>query len=172
MERIMNWLFKVNKWFINLGLISLFAIMVIDTVGIVGAKYGVRIIPGGKTIIEELMTVVVFVGIAYLLFERGHIKTDFVKKHFPPGLRFFSDILAYVVMIGVSGLIFWTNGKTAIEYLELNVTSPADIPVPMGPFFLLISISFLSLGVCSFFLLIKKCLSGVFRKTNNEEDIS
>jgi len=159
MKSVVWWVGKLDKfngWFINLGVFSLFAMMVIDTLNIIGAKFGVSVIPAGKTFIEELMTVVVFVGLGYVLFNQGHIKTEIVKNYFPPVLRFLGDVLSYGVIAIVSGIISWRNGVTAIVYIRDSVTSPADIPVPMGPFVLLIALSFFNLSLCSVLLLVKK----------------
>lgn len=157
-EKIVDWLRKLNRWFIAIGLVSLFAMMVVDTVNIIGIKLGVRVIPAGKTIIEELMTVAVFIGLGFVLLERGHIRTDIVKTRLSARMRFTSDVVSSVVIILVSGFISWTNGKTAIEYFAHGVTSPADIAIPMAPFFLLITLSFLNIGLCSAALLIRDCV--------------
>lgn len=161
--KLITWLLaildKANRVLINLGVVALFAMMIIDTLSIIGLQFGIRAIPGDKTIIEELMTLVIFIGIAYVLFERGHIKTEILKSRFTPPLRFASNVLAYLVMACVCIFIAWTNGAGAIEFLRLNVTSPADLPIPMGPFLLLIAIAFADLALCTVLLLIKECLS-------------
>ena len=155
---------KLNRWIINIGLVGLFATMIIDTLNIVGIGFGVRIIPGGKTIIEELMTMVVYIGLAYVYFERGHIQTDLLKRRFPPLLNWIANIISFLVIIFVSGFIFWTNGKVAIEYFEQHITSPAAIPIPMGPFFLIIALSFLNIGVSALLFLAAECIGGPRQK--------
>ena len=158
MNNIVDWLKKYNRVLILVGGFALFAMMVIDTANIVGVKFGVRVIPAGKTIIEELMTVVVFIGLGFVLLEYGHIKTDVLKSRLSGRLRFTSDVASYSLIILVSALISWYNGSTTIEYFKIGVTSPADLPIPMAPFFLLITISFLNIGFCSAVLLIMECV--------------
>ncbi|MCK4792859.1 MAG: TRAP transporter small permease [Desulfobacteraceae bacterium] len=150
---------KTNKWLMVFGVISLFAMMIIDTVNVISSQFGGDLIPSGKTLIEELMTVVVFIGLAYLVFERRHIKTEILSRHFSPRLRFFSNILKYLLTASVSLLIFWMNAKTAIQYLMQNVTNPADVPIPMGPFVAIISISFLNLAITALLFFVKECYS-------------
>lgn len=158
LSELIRWLVKINKLFISVGSVCLFAMMFIDTANIVGIKLSLIVIPAGKTFIEELMTVVVYIGISFVLFERGHIKSEIVKKHFSPRLRFASDVFTYSLLAAISGLISWINLTTAIEYFQLGKTTPADIPVPMGPFILIISLSFLNFAVCSVALLIRECV--------------
>ena len=159
MEKLQKILIRVSKCLLYIGAVCLFAMMVIDTVNIIGVKLGYKVIPSGKTIIEELMTVVVFVGLGYVLLKDQHIKTEIVKKRFSPVARFVTTIIQYFIVVFISIFIVWENCPTAVDYLRNNVTSPADIPVPMGPFFLLLAISFLNLAFAGGFLLIRECVS-------------
>lgn len=159
MEKLEKILTKASFYLVYIGAICLFVMMLIDTLNIIGIKFGLKVIPSGKTIIEELMTAIVFVGLGYGLLKDYHIKTEIVKKHFSITVRFVSDLVKYLLVICISFFIFWANFPTAIDYLRNNVTSPADIPIPMGPFFLLMAISFLNLTIAAGFLFFKECLS-------------
>ncbi len=161
--KIINWLLsgaeKFNRVFINVGAIAVVAIMVVDTLSIVGLWFGKRVIPGDKTIIEEMMILVVYISLAYVLFERGHIKTEILKKRSSPPLHFASTVVALVVMMGVSIYIGWQNLFGGLECLRHNAVQTADLPIPTGPFFLVIAISFFNLALCALLFLIKECLA-------------
>jgi TRAP-type C4-dicarboxylate transport system permease small subunit len=148
-ELLIGWMIKVNKGFITIGFITLFLMMIIDTVNIVGIKFGFVVIPGGKTIIEELMTIVVFIGLGFVMFERGHMKTEILKSLFPPFFKKISSIIGYLLMVLVSTFLFWAHAKVAIQYFREGVTSPSDIAIPMGPSFTLIALAFLNVAVCA-----------------------
>jgi len=161
MAKLEKILMRVSTYLVYIGAICLFVMMFIDTVNIIGVKLGLTVIPSGKTLIEELMTAVVFAGLGYVLLRDQHIKTEIVKKHFSPFVRFVTNLINYLLVILISGFIFWENFPTAVDYLRNNVTSPADIPIPMGPFFLLLAVSFLNLALAGAFLLLRECVSKV-----------
>jgi len=166
-KKLKNGLFKINMAFLGLGMFCLFAIMFIDTVNAVGIKLKLVAIPSGKTLIEEMMAVLVYSGIGYLLFDRGHIKTEAILSRLPKYMKFFSSILSYSVMFVVSGYIFWMNTGTAIYFLKEKVHKIAAIPVPMGPFFVLISLAFLVFSLCAVVFLIDEIFSySVSQKEN------
>jgi TRAP-type C4-dicarboxylate transport system permease small subunit len=163
-EIVIGWMIKVNKGFITIGFITLFLMMIIDTVNIVGIKVGFVVIPGGKTIIEELMTIVVFIGLGFVMFERGHMKTEILKTLFPPLFKKISSIISYLLMIFVSVFFFWTHAKVAIQYFREGVTSPSDIAIPMAPSFTLIALAFLNVAVCAFLLGAREMVGGQAQK--------
>ena len=130
--------------------------MTIDAFNVVAIKFGFVIFPAGKTIIEELMVVVVFVGLGHLFFVDNHIKTELIRKRLSPLLNSMIDYFKYILVLAISLFVFFENFPTAIEFLLNWVTSPADIPIPMGPFYFILAISFFNLFANSFFLLFKK----------------
>lgn len=161
--KVVDWL--VIKWqvvnvaFIALGAACLFGMMMIDTVNIIGVQAGREIIPAPKVLIEELMTVVVFIGIGDVLLGRGHIKTDVVKKHFPPRLRLISDLASHVLIIGASGFVCWALAVAAAKSFHEHATVAASIPIPIAPFILVIAVSFFNMGLCAVILLAREWFS-------------
>ena len=165
---LLNKMNKINFWLISIGSLLLFFMLAIDLANVIGVKFGKEVVPAGKTFIEEFMAVLVYIGMAYVLLERGHIKTEILQKHFLPPFRFASDALSYLVIASTSAFIFWINIRVAIDCFQQNATFPDKILVPIGPFILTISISFLSLALCAVLLLIRDCLSKVAIQDNNE----
>lgn len=174
--KVISWLIakleKLNVWIIDVGVICLFFMMVIDTVNIIGIKFGLEVVPAGKTFIEELMSVLVYIGMAYVLLGRGHIKTEILKNRFPRPLRFASDVLTYAVIASVGGFIFWRTIIAAIDSFQRHATVPAKILVPIGPFILIIALAFFNLALCALLVLIRECLSRSAGQEEGEKDPS
>ncbi len=161
--KIINWLLsgldKFNRVIINVGLIGLFAIMVIDTVSIVGIWFGKRVVPGDKGIIEECIILVIYAGMAYVYFERGHLKTEILKKHFPPLLHFSATLLGWVITLGVSIYVGITTFSVGLFQVQTWCVAAGDVPIATGPFIWVISFSFFNVALCALLFLIKECLT-------------
>ena len=147
---------KVNSWLIYTGSAAIFVMMMIDVINRTANQLGYRGVPSGKLFIEEFMVILTAAGLAYVLFEGGHTRTEFVKKHFSPRLDLAAEILAYFIVIIVSGCIVWRYGATTIEYFQGNVIRASEIPLPRGPFALWITFSFLNLALSAILLLINE----------------
>lgn len=155
-ERIINLLIKANKIFLSIAALSLFLMMTIDTINIIGVKLRLFTIPSGKEFIEEMMTIVVYTGIGYVLFKGGHIKTEVFIKKLRQNLISVFNSLGYLLMFFIGIYIFWTTSMVSISFWEKNVVQPSIIPVPMAPFVTLIALSFLNFSLCNMILFVKE----------------
>lgn len=130
--------------------IALFAMMVLTFVDVVG-RYGFnRSIFGTAELIEYLMVVVVFAGVAFVSSSNRHIRVELfepVLKRYVPNLQRWA-ILAFSLM--VYACLTWELGKNAIASLGSGKTTAVlDLPQWFLPAF---AAGFSAAGVILFVL--------------------
>jgi TRAP-type C4-dicarboxylate transport system permease small subunit len=82
-------------------------IMIIATVDVITAKlFGVSV-PSGKQLIEEFNVLLVFLAIAYVTHERGHIRLTILERWMSNRLAHTFRLLWYVIGALVTGFCTW-----------------------------------------------------------------
>lgn len=88
-----------------------------------------------------------FLGAAWLLREKGHIRIDTVISRFHASRRrkveIMDDILGFVVSI----VIFWFGTLHAIDLYQRHIMEVKGVIVPKFPFFLIIPLGGLALSI-------------------------
>jgi len=169
---VLNWLVakfdNINNWFLRIGFVCLFAMLVIDTLNIISRKVGFGAwVPGGKEIIEELMVVTVYCGVAFVALRREHIKTEVVQQHSPPKLRLGSEIFGQVVVASVCFLLLWRSIALCQDKVITWPIKQGLIDVPQFPAMLVMCMAFVLLFISTMLVLVKTVAD---RKTSIEEE--
>ena len=157
---------KFNQFLLFIGAVSIFIMIVVDVLNVIGAKAGVMIVPSGKTIIEEMLVVIIYIGMGYVMLNRGHIKTDILKNRFPHKVSFALDIFTFVLIIAVSTYIFVKNAGTFMLFFTKGISLPGIVQIPKWPAQLLLVLGFLNLAVCTMLLLLESLLLKFSRITS------
>lgn len=155
-DRAVLGLKKLNYWILFIPIIAMFGMMFLDGVNVITIRFfGFRAVPGHKELIEELMIIVVYVGLAYVLLERGHIKTNILKNQFPPALRFAADIIADLVCIGLPAFMAYVSGTGLVWSIIHRSAKQGDVQFPLTPFYVVVTASFAMLSIAAVFIMIK-----------------
>lgn len=148
---------RINQLLLFLSALCIFIMIIVDGLNVIGAKVGVMIVPSGKTIIEEMLVAMIYIGMGYVVLNQGHIKTDIFKSRFPKKVSFALDALTNALIIGISLYIFTMSADTFWLFLDKGLTLPGVVQIPKWPVQLILSLSFLNMAICTFLLFIRSC---------------
>ena len=87
-------------------------------------------ISGAVEIIVCLMGLLVFLGLALVTLENGHIRVDVMPNLLSARLRSIADVLAHCLSFIITGLIAWRVTLVAIDKVESReVTQVFELPI-------------------------------------------
>jgi TRAP-type C4-dicarboxylate transport system permease small subunit len=152
-----TWVTRVCKW---LSMVAAFCgglMMIIAVIDVIGHSFFRIAIPMGVEFIEELNVYLVFLAIAYVALERGHIRITVVERLMPNGLILVFRLLGCLIGIAV----FSFASLQALKYTLYGISVPLEksgvIDFVRWPFIMGVFIGF-SLLVISFILLIGRII--------------
>lgn len=157
--KIKSMYLKLNRVLLFISALSIFFMVVIDCLNALGAKVGVMIVPNGKTFMEELLVVVVYIGIGYVALNGKLIKTEIIKSRVPLKVSFLLDIFTFLLIMTLSAFIFFKNIDTFVLFFEQGIALPGILPIPKWPVQLIIVLSFLNIAVCTLLQLIETLIN-------------
>lgn len=88
---------------------------------------------GGFELSEMGMVWIVFLGIAAVQREKGHVSMDFILQLMPQALKFCLEIFGLSFTFVIMALVTWQSGINAWEAWVLWDVSPGIVPIPLGP---------------------------------------
>lgn len=130
----------------GVGVAVLGVMMVLVTVDVCLRYFFSRPLPGTYEIIEHMMAIVVFGGLAYAGVKKVHITIDVIISRLPPRAQAVIESLATMVGLGLCILMSWHTalwGKK--QWLVGQVTTTTDIPI--YPFVWVAAFGFALLGL-------------------------
>jgi len=150
---------RVNYWLLALPMVSLVIMFVLDAINVTTIRlFGFRATPSSKEMIEELMIVVVYVSLAYVLLGPGHIKTDMLKNRLGPRLRFAAELLGDTAVLFLAVFCTWTTTAGATHAITHGATKMADVEIALSPFYIVIAVSFALLSFAALLVMIQHVL--------------
>jgi len=106
------------------------------------ARYYLRRPPiWGVEACEYMLFLLAFLGTAWVLRQKGHITVNILIEHMRPKTQIYFNLLASLVGILISLIIFWFGMKTSWENYVTNVRVVKTLSLPKWVF-----LSFISLG--------------------------
>ena len=128
---------KKLAWFSSalsyLGAFSLFTMMALTTVDVVGRYLFNRPITGVFEITEYLVLILIFSFIGYTQSQKGHVAVDILLPLLPAKLKKLIDVANHLVCLALMGLITWMGVEKALELREVGEASP-NLQIPAYPF--------------------------------------
>jgi TRAP-type transport system small permease protein len=143
-------LFKPSYSIAKVGMFSVVLLMFLTAGDSILRTFFNRPITGAHELTEFVMTMVVFLSLAYTTAMKGHISIDLLVSHLPAKARAVSDIITSFLSLGINVLITWQCFVYALEMWRSNDTS-STINVPIYPFVFVAAIGF---GLMSLILLV------------------
>ena len=113
------------------------------TLLIAAAVFSRRVLGSPLLAVDEvsgyLLLAIVFLGLAYTMKADGHIRSDIVLAHVPPGVRggletlatLLAFLFALALLVGNWTLVaeFYTRGTLSFKYLQIPLWIPASLLV-------------------------------------------
>ena len=128
---------KKLAWFSSalsyLGAFSLFTMMGLTTVDVVGRYLFNRPITGVFELTEYLVLILIFSFIGYTQSQKGHVAVDILLPLLPAKLKKLIDVANHLVCLALMGLITWMGVAKALELRAVGEASP-NLHIPAYPF--------------------------------------
>jgi TRAP-type transport system small permease protein len=102
----------VSRLFNYGGAGFLFILMLLVMVHVIGRYIFAFPLPGSVELIEFLMVLVVFLGLADCAYHRGHVAVDLFVDLLPKQVQAVINTLTYLLSIGIVSLLTW---QTAVQ---------------------------------------------------------
>jgi TRAP-type C4-dicarboxylate transport system permease small subunit len=114
-------------------------------------------IPSSVEFIEELMVLMVFLGIAYVARERGHIRVTILERYMSPGLRYAFGLFGHLVGILVIGFLSWRAFELVKYSIVTKMVKDGTIKFPLWPSELAVFVGLACLTI-TFILLLSRAI--------------
>ena len=128
---------KKLAWFSStlsyVGAFSLFTMMCLTTVDVVGRYLFNRPITGVFELTEYLVLILIFSFIGYTQSQKGHVAVDILLPLLPQKLKKLTDVGNHLVCLVLMGLITWMGVEKALELKTVGEASP-NLHIPAYPF--------------------------------------
>ena len=149
-ERIVHWLSEKMAILGTIVLIILMAMIVINV--FLRNTFNITIV-GAVELVEMMMPLIGFLGIAWCALQGGHVVVDIVVSSLPVKAQRIFDILNYVLGAVVTFLIGWYSLQQSIYWKQIRVVTES-LDIPKYPFMLVTAIGFFLMTLASLTLLI------------------
>lgn len=134
-ERVLN---AVVRTFLNIAMVVLAAMMLLTVADVTGRYLFNRPLTGSTEVTEFMMACLSFLAMAWCTKKKTHIKLDIMDRYLPPTAQAISDIVFYLLGLGLFSLISWQNFLMARYHLVARYDSPV-LKIPDYPFYMLVS---------------------------------
>ena len=139
----------VSRIAFGAGRVVLAAMVILITADVVLRYFFNKPIKGSYELIEFMLIVIVFTGLAYTQTTTGHISIDLLTTRLPAKARAVINSATSFLCLGAFGLITWCSAVKA-EIIRLEGTTSGLLFIPNFPFMWIVALG--SFLLCVFFL--------------------
>ncbi|HZK85390.1 MAG TPA: TRAP transporter small permease [Desulfosporosinus sp.] len=130
--KIMDVIDKINKILTTIGMICLFAIMVIVSTDGLGRQFFNLPIPGAYVLVEKyLMVAMIFPIIGYTWAQKGHIGVSFFYDKMPKSVQNIAFLITILFGLAIFGLIGYTGYDMTVTALTNHEFTTGLISLPV-----------------------------------------
>ena len=137
----------------------LFLLMLLTVADVVLRATLNKPIIGATEIAEQMMVVIVFLGLGWCALQGKQIRVDLFATLYPPGLLRIIDLIVYFVGLILVAVICWRTFMATLTVQDLGLTC-AYIGVPKFPFYGLATFGWAVLFVSMISILVKRIKDG------------
>lgn len=130
----------------RLGCITLFAMMCLTVVDVVGRYVFNSPIVGAFELTEYMVLITVFSFLGYAQSQKSHISVDFLVNYFPKKVRGYISLFNYTVCFILIFIISWMGFEKAMEIMETGEKS-LNLSIPNYPFVFFLSCGSAVMGI-------------------------
>ncbi len=121
---------RAGLWLVRAGALVLAVMMLMTFADVIGRYAFNRPIVGTVDMTELYMGLIVYLGIGYVTYRRGHISVDIAISRLAPRARRFFDLFAQLVCTTLAALISWQLWVIAAETVANNdLTRVWELPI-------------------------------------------
>lgn len=150
---------SVNKWCSFIAAIFGALIMAIATIDVITAKLFAMSVPGGKHLIEEFNVILVFLAVAYVAHERGHIRINILERWMSDRLASAFKLLGHLIGALAIGFCTWRAVAMLLESFAQHSYKYAAIDFPLWPFQMVVVLGCALLTITFIMLFIKEIMA-------------
>ena len=135
-----------------------FFMMLLVTADVVGTKFFNKPVPGMAEIAEELVVLLVFLGLAFTEAEIGHLRITILFDRLSQKWRQILNILGYYVLgLVIVAILSWRSFILLKNFIAIGSMKQGIISFPLWPFAVLIALSSLIFA----FVLLSRVIEGL-----------
>lgn len=113
---------RVTLWLARAGSVGLAIMMFLTLADVIGRTFD-HPISGSVEVTELIMGLMIYLGVGYTTFLRGHIRVDILIMNFRPRVQAALDFFTGIIGLGITALISWQLFRQATARLENNETT-------------------------------------------------
>jgi len=121
-ERLIN---GASRAFRSVSMVMMFFMMLFVAADVVGRYFLNMPFKGSTDLVELMMGIVVFFGMAYCAQQDGHTRVDVVYLRLPIRVQAYLDSITFAASLFIYILITWRLGLRACRFLIQPGTGPA-----------------------------------------------
>ncbi len=135
------------RWFVYIAAASAGVMMLLAFTDVIGAKFFHHGILGAGEMIEELNIVLVFMAIAYVQADKGHIRITFLEKYMSSWLNHALRLAGYFLGVLISGFLSWRALVLFQKHISVMATKEGAVSFILWPFSLALLIGLILLTI-------------------------
>ena len=108
-------------------------LMLLATAGAIGRKLG-HPVPNSLEACETIMFASVFLGMAYVALQNGHINVTLFTQRLSPRAQAILDAFVLLLAATVFGLLTWSSWRLAWKWFLIREVRLGAFPWPIWPF--------------------------------------
>ncbi len=136
-DRTLEWLLS---WMATLSGVILFSMMFLVVVNTLTRKFFNAPVTGAFEVTESMLTLTVFLSLAYTQRQGGHISVDVLSRHFSPATQRVTRVLVPFLGVICFAWATYANWNFAFQSVQINEQEWGEITYPIWPVKLLMCI--------------------------------
>jgi len=121
------------------GCVGWVMLMLLATANGVGRKFAYPV-PNAIEMGQSLMVAGIYLGVAYVTMQRGHVNIDLLTRRLPPRIQAALDAMVNVVAVIIFGVLTWASGVVGWEAYTVRACKIAAFMWPIWPFQILLCV--------------------------------
>ena len=157
---------RATLWLARCGSAGLAIMMFLTLFDVIGRAFDYPI-TGSVEVTELIMGLMIYLGVGYTTFLRGHIRVDILITNFSPRTQAILDSFTGIVALGITVLISWHLFRLASGLIDNNDTTQIW-EISLWPFgFVMAAASILMVSAIIFHILISLAVATGRRDPSN-----
>lgn len=125
---------KVTRWSAIVAVVCAVVVLLMSVIDVTGAKFFNWGLPGALELTEQLNLVLVFMAVAYVQLERGHMRVNLLETFMSAGLQHAIRLFSHVLGILVCGFFSWRTLVLMQNMIAAGEYKYGRIEFPLWPF--------------------------------------
>jgi TRAP-type C4-dicarboxylate transport system permease small subunit len=130
LSRLIRRLSTLGAW---VAAVSLVVMMFANAADILGTKLFNQPLPGTSEGTETLLVFVVFLALADAHARREHVAVDLLTSRLGAGSRFWLDVFAQSLMVGLFTLLLWQAWRLGLASYAIREAAAGIVTFPLYP---------------------------------------